>query len=114
MDIIKLISGPTEYSRGQKLFDNSSSTWKVKIIPDHPSDYFATLKPKGRLKSHHINIFGTAHRLNCTTLTCNGYIHESLEDQGVLNLSVWSLEPRSLIEQRWQNICKKNAYIDDS
>jgi hypothetical protein len=85
---------------------------RVIFISDHPSDYFATLKPKGRLKSHHINIIGTAHRLNCTTLTCNGYIHESLEDQGVINLSVWSLEPRSLIEQRWHNICKKNAYID--
>lgn len=104
MEIITFIGGQTESKRASDIFDkNSDSLWKVKIVNNEPSEAFLNLQLKGRLKKHHVNIFGTADKLKCTTVTANGFLR-CFEDAGLVNLSVFSIEPRSLIEQRWEKM----------
>ncbi|KAI9104700.1 hypothetical protein DFS34DRAFT_575757 [Phlyctochytrium arcticum] len=130
LDIVNLLGGPTELKRAQRLLVSSwdqNDRWKqppaaaltaseeqpsilssigslrVEVIADNPSERFlnmASKTPSGRLKQHHIAVFGTGDRERITTVTANAWIDRSLTDAGLGGLSLWIHEPRSLVEQR--------------
>ncbi|KAJ3162371.1 hypothetical protein HDU86_004851 [Geranomyces michiganensis] len=85
-----------------------ADTWKfgpVVIVPDEPSERFTTLLPaagdKGRkFQQHHLAVFGTADRHRWTTVTANAWIERALVDVGLGGLSIFSHDPRSLVERR--------------
>ncbi|KAJ3116321.1 hypothetical protein HDU96_009881 [Phlyctochytrium bullatum] len=88
---------------------------KLEVVDDDPSDRFAAMvgsKPeRGTLggggagsavsiSKMHAVVFGTADRRQITTVTANGGLVRSLTKNGVLGLSLYLHEPRSLVETR--------------
>ncbi|KAI8848129.1 hypothetical protein BC829DRAFT_394801 [Chytridium lagenaria] len=86
---------------------------RMSVVADDPSERFVRLSDskgsveKGGKKGTNItisqiqaNIFGTADRMEITTVTANGGLVRSLTKNGVLGLSLYLHEPRSFIETR--------------
>ncbi|KAJ3194890.1 hypothetical protein HK101_001661 [Irineochytrium annulatum] len=112
---------------------------RVRVIPDDPSARFLALMSQTELKATtvsdaskkkkakaageragesfqmapmQINIFGTGDKKKYTTVTANGGLLRSLNENGIIGHGVYIHDPRSLVESRQWRKKEKNDVAD--
>ncbi|KAJ3213293.1 hypothetical protein HDU67_003086 [Dinochytrium kinnereticum] len=109
-EMFKAINAPEEWrDMDQEVFQSILPLeGRLKVVENSPSDRFlgfvkgSNEQSQGRftISPLHADVFGTSDHLRITTVTANGALVRSLTKNGVVGLSLYLHEPRSLIETR--------------